>query len=247
MITFLTSSPGGFVKIDGKRTACGLNESNGFVKRLSEYWKPGADILIVSAAPTEYERNDSIRDIFRQSFPMSHLSVGRVDIWDYRMKEMTVEKINDYDVVILAGGHVPTQNAFFAEIGLREEISAFRGILIGISAGTMNCAEVVYAQPEMEGEAVNPGYQRFLKGLGLTKLMILPHYQDVRYERVDGLRAMEDIAFLDSMGRKFLCLCDGSYVFTDGENATVFGEAYVIEDGELQPLCGQEEAFAVGW
>ena len=67
-----------------------------------------------------------------------------------------------YDVIFLGGGHVPTQNAFFHRIGLREKIRNFDGIVIGISAGSMNSADVVYAQPELPGEAADESYQRFL-------------------------------------------------------------------------------------
>ena len=35
----------------------------------------------------------------------------------------------------------------------------------------MNCAETVYAQPELEGESMDPEYQRFLPGFGITKLI----------------------------------------------------------------------------
>ena len=38
----------------------------------------------------------------------------------------------------------------------------------------MNCAQIVYAQPELEGEAIDPKYERFLEGLNLTKFQILP-------------------------------------------------------------------------
>ena len=87
---------------------------------------------------------------------------------------------------------------------------SFDGVLVGISAGTMNSAEVVYAQPELEGEATDPNYQRFLPGLGLTKKMILPHYQMLKDEVLDGLRVMEDIAYPDSQGRRFYLLVDGA-------------------------------------
>ena len=70
----------------------------------------------------------------------------------------------------------------------------------------MNCAETVYAQPEEEGEAVDPAYERFLPGLGLTQKMILPHYQAIRDDVLDGLCVMEDIAYPDSMGRQFYLL-----------------------------------------
>ena len=35
------------------------------------------------------------------------------DIWDYRVENMNV---HDYDLIMLAGGHVPTQKKYFDEI-----------------------------------------------------------------------------------------------------------------------------------
>ena len=78
-------------------------------------------------------------------------------------------------LIVLAGGHVPTQNAFLCQCGLKEAMKTFDGVVIGISAGSMNCAETVYAQPEEPGEAISKTYRRFLPGLGLTNTMLLPH------------------------------------------------------------------------
>ncbi len=41
---------------------------------------------------------------------------------------------------------------FFQEIDLRKELRNWDGVLVGVSAGTMNCEELVYAPPEEEGE-----------------------------------------------------------------------------------------------
>ena len=43
-------------------------------------------------------------------------------------------------VIILRGGHVPTQNKFFEKIKLKERIKDFEGIIIGVSARYMNSA-----------------------------------------------------------------------------------------------------------
>ncbi len=59
-------------------------------------------------------------------------------------------------------------------------------VVLGISAGTMNSADIVYAQPELEGESIDSAYQRFLRGLDLTKCMIIPHYQDIKDQILDG-------------------------------------------------------------
>jgi dipeptidase E len=117
--------------------------------------------------------------------------------------------------MILSGGHVPTQNRFFEKIRLRDLLKSCEGVVLGISAGSMNSADEVYAQPEEEGEAVDPAYRRFLPGLGLTKTNLLPHYQENKDDVLDGRRIYADIACPDSMGRTFYAIPDGSYLLID--------------------------------
>ena len=107
----------------------------------------------------------------------------------------------------------------------------------------MNCAEIVYAQPELEGEAVDENYQRFIPGLGITKHMIIPHFQEVKTDVVDGLRVIEDMAYPDSMGREFIALNDGSYIISENGIETLYGEAYRIKDGRQEQICRQGEAL----
>lgn len=236
MIVFLTSSPGGSYKVDGERIPCAFNPANGFVENLRKNWKENPRILIISSDPEAIGMNEGMKHILEQSFLMTDFSMSSIEICDFRNCDTLVPKICEYDVVILAGGHVPTQNAFFHKIHLKEALSGFGGILIGISAGTMNCAKTVYAVPELEGEAENPEYQRFISGLGITELMIMPHYQEMKDTVLDGMRVMEEIVYPDSLGREILCLPDGSYVLMDGESATLFGDAYLVKDGVLKPV-----------
>ena len=109
----------------------------------------------------------------------------------------------------------------------------------------MNSAETVYAHPELPGEATDPAYRRFLPGLGLTQKMILPHYQMLKDETLDGLRVMEDIAYPDSCGRRFYVLVDGSYLYIDGRCETLCGEAYLLADGVLTQITAADESAAV--
>ena len=153
------------------------------------------------------------------------------------------ELIQDSDFIILAGGHVPTQNAFFREIGLRELLEDFSGTVMGISAGSMNAARRVYAQPEMPGESVDPGYRRFLPGLGLTDINILPHYQKVKHDIIDGRRLFEDVTYHDSMGNTFYALPDGSYLLIDSGETLLFGRGYRLRDGILELLTIEDECL----
>lgn len=236
MILFLTSSPTG--PLDGSRRVEGLDEKNGFVDNLRRRWKENARCLMIAASPQETAGNDEMTAFFHQAVKKAGLSVSAFDLWDARTEDVSGGTLHSYDVVFLGGGHVPTQHSFFRRISLGEKLKGFRGIVIGISAGTMNSAEIVYAQPELPGESVDPAYVRFLPGLGLTKTMILPHYQMVKDYELDGRRLYEDITYGDSYGRKFLVLPDGSYLLKEGGQETVWGEAYEISDGVLRKICG---------
>ena len=244
MIAYLTSHIGGSYKKDGTKIPMQLSAENGLLDSLQKHWKDNSKVLIISADADDVEINDSIMKIFTASFPMSGLSISQMHICDNR-NEKIVNEIADYDVLILAGGHVPTQNKFFGRIRLKEHIKDFDGILIGISAGTMNSAEVVYAQPELEGESIDKEYERFLFGLGITKLMILPHYQDIKDTVLDGQRLFENITYPDSYGREFYALEDGSYVMVEEEATTLFGAAYLIKDGDIKQICEKDKSICV--
>lgn len=240
MITFLTSSPSG--PLDGSRKVDGLDDKNNFVINLEKYWKEDSRCLLIAADPSTYADNDKMAAFFSESVKKSGFTISVFDLWDGRRENISKDILYSYDVVILGGGHVPTQNEFFKQIGLREMIQNFKGIVIGISAGTMNSADIVYAQPELPGESVDPAYVRFLSGLGLTKTMILPHYQMVKDSELDGKRLYEDITYEDSYGKEFLVLPDGSYLLIENGVETIWGEAYRIFNGVIKKIC-EDGAF----
>ncbi|MDH8676860.1 Type 1 glutamine amidotransferase-like domain-containing protein [Fusibacter bizertensis] len=113
----------------------------------------------------------------------------------------------------------------------------YNGIVIGISAGTMNCAEVVYAQPELDGEAIDPNYQRYLEGLNLTQISVLPHFQELKELLLDGLRVVEDISLPDSKIRPFYALVDGAFILVEDNKSVLYGEGYLINDGDITMIC----------
>ena len=101
----------------------------------------------------------------------------------------------------------------------------------------MNCADKVYASPELEGEAIDPNYQRWIDGLGLTDINIFPHFQGLRNDYLDGMRMIEDITCADSFTHEILALNDGTYIVIDENRKTLYGEAYSIKDGIIKQIC----------
>lgn len=242
MILFLTSSPCDDHVPPGVALPCIYDVRNGFVKRLQEAVVPRSRCVMVSAYPDAHAHNDEMAETFAGCFAYHGMALSSMVMLDSRNQHRAEELIRRADVVMLAGGHVPTQNAWFRRLGLRTLLEGFDGVVMGISAGSMNSAEVVYAQPEEPGESIDPNYQRYLPGLGLTRLQILPHYQMVKDNLIDGQRLFEDVTFRDSMGQTFYVLEDGSYIRCQGDQAEIFGQSWLLRDGVMTPLCEPEES-----
>ena len=237
MKLFLTSSPIGIYRSNEPLNYKGFNPANGMVDALKQFWPDNARCLLISAFHDEYEVNDRMRDDYEHIVKDTGLSLSCMDICDSRNGKEKAAELLSYDFVILGGGHVPTENAFFRRIGLEEGLRGFDGIVMGISAGTMNCARIVYAQPELPGEATDTDYERFIPGLGLTEYNLLPHYNAVKNDILDGMRLIEDIAFADSIGHTFYAITDGSYLLQTEDRAEIRGEAYLIRDGNIRQIC----------
>lgn len=237
MIGFLTSNP--FLD-EGE----GLNPANGFVDELRASLPEGPlNAVFVASSPDRPEVNDFYAAEQRACFEASGFRFRSFRVLDRRTAGRASDWIGQAGLIILTGGHVPTQNAFFAEIGLKALLRGFDGVLIGISAGTMNAATTVYAQPELPGEAVDPGYRRFLPGLGLTEAMVLPHFDGNLFATLDGLGIYRDITLPDSLGRRFHLLPDGSYIHIRGNAQVLRGEAWLAEDGALRLFCREGDGL----
>ena len=237
MTLFLTSSPCEDNVPEGCNLPCIYFERNAFVANLQRYVAPGGRFLVIAAWPDEHDRNDEMARSFAGCFGWHGMGFAQVDVLDDRNPERAKELIEQSDVILLSGGHVPTENAFFKQIGLRELLVGYEGVIMGVSAGSMNAAGTVYVQPEEAGEAVDPTFVRWTEGLGLTDKNILPHYNMVKDNILDGLRLFEDVTYPDSAGHPLYVLPDGSYILETEEGSTLYGEAYLLHNGVMERIC----------
>lgn len=239
MITFITSSP---FREDVDRPT--FSNANGFVDRIAECLPPYPRCVYICSSPERHDLNCLYAADMFMAFANAGIHFSSYCILDAMNAERAGELVGDSDLIVLAGGHVPTQNAFFQEIHLRELLTDYPGVVMGISAGSMNCADIVYAQPEEPGES-DPDFPRFLSGLGLTRVNILPHYQKVKNDILDGKRLFEDITYPDSVGHTFYVLPDFSYIVDDGEETVLFGQGYRLRDGILELLTRDGEEMKI--
>ena len=126
-----------------------------------------------------------------------------------------------------------------------EKLNGYTGLVIAWSAGSMNCADPVYAGPELPGEAVDPDFQRWIPGLGLTKTNIFPHFETLKDDMLDGMRLVEDITYSDSFGHEIIALNNGSYILIEDGREIICGEAYRILDGTLEQICADNQQIVL--
>ena len=206
-----------------------------WIEDLLEHLSFPCHALLVASSPDDIDKTRHYAQEIVDVMEKHGLSLSGFDILDRNSACCTKELVDKADLIIAMGGHVPTQNFFFQEIDLKKHLRSFHGVWISSSAGSMNSATLVYAQPELEGEVIDSTYQRFVPGLGLTEKMILPHYSSWKNEVVDGFRLLEDITYPDSQGHTFYLMEDGSYVLGDTEEKIeeVIGKYDVLRDGVI--------------
>ena len=237
MNLFLTSSPYLY-----QHDPATLNPANEFVERLKAVLPHRPKTLFVASDPGNHDMTLEFIHITKDAFGRAGIPLGRCTALDWRNARWAYRLVAESEFIIFLGGHLPTQNAFFHKIHLRRLMRKYDGVIMGISAGSMNCAETVYAQPEEAGES-SPDFPRFLQGLGLTDVNILPHYQQVKDYILDGRRLYEDITFEDSMGHLFYVFPDGSYYYQDEDERVILGESWRLYDGIMEKLTEEGQRF----
>ena len=82
-----------------------------------------------------------------------------------------------------------------------------------------------------------------MPGLGLTDMMMVPHYQMTKDFELDGMRLYEDITFGDSYGNRIFVLVDGSYLYIHDGVEELRGEAYLIQDGVMRQISAEGDVI----
>lgn len=220
---------------DGERIAHNFGNENGILDLIKKLTPKQENFVFVASDELNYDSTDIYANItfdsFRLTFPFSDYA-----ILDGRTKHKAKELIENADLIFLCGGHVPTQNKFFQNINLKEIIKDSKALIIGQSAGSMNSAEIVYAQPEFEGEAIDPNYKKYLHGLGLTDISILPHFEQELGTVLDGKDVFKEISLPDSKVRPFIAYSDGAFIYDNGETQLIYGRAYLFNNGSYQKI-----------
>ena len=226
---FLTSSPCGH---DGA-----IFEKNGFRDEVLRQLKGDVRGLYITSSPDDFYGSECASEGIRTALEACGVKIVRWTLLDRRNITQAHALVKDSDLIILGGGHVPTQHRFFKEMLLRDALIAYEVVLITISAGSMNCADEVYSIPELPGEIRDPNYRRFFPGMGLTSIQILPHYYEWKDFVLDGMKVYNEVAAKDSMGKRFYVFPDGTYLCSMYGYEEIRGETFLLENGVFRKVC----------
>ena len=208
---------------------------NRLLTNLKKYIKKYDNFVFVGNGCDDDNLEDYFYDkvqAFELTLPFKHYTLIK-NADDENAKEL----IENADFIFVSGGHVPTQNRFLKDLKLKELLKSTDAVICGESAGSINCAKSVYCPPELQGESVDINFNRHLKGLGLTNIAIMPHFNMFENATLDNQRYVDDILLPDSYDTDIFALVDGSYILQTDNETAIYGEAKVLRNGRIKKVC----------
>ncbi|CCY94056.1 putative uncharacterized protein [Firmicutes bacterium CAG:884] len=233
MRLFLASNIGGIKKENGKKVPVSFFENNNFLKNMKESINDYDKFVIIASDADNYEQNDYYLKLDMDVLAMSGINFKENVVLDNRNKDDIVNVLKNSSLIFLSGGDTLKQNIFFNEINLKEYIKNIDACIVGISAGAINSAKIVFNSPEEEKDLTNPS---ILEGLGLTTINVEPHFDCDKISKIQM-----DAILKESNNRVIYGLPDKSYIF----NNKVYGKCYRVYKENIELISNDDEAVEV--
>lgn len=235
MIRILASDFNNYEKINGEKIVRPMDNSNGIVDQIKSSLQNNKKIVFVASDINKPHENVlGYANILFDSMRLVGIDFDEYCVLDGESQEKASDYINDASLVFLCGGDTYDQYGFFHAIDLKELLGSYQGLVIGQSAGALNMAANVFNSPE-EQEESEPV---FFDGLGLTNINIEPHFVYDSSNFDESEKYQRDAIIQESFNRPIYGQCNGSHIFISDDNtATVYGETYLIHNGNIECIC----------
>ena len=233
MELFLTSNIGGIKKENGKSISVKFFEDNNFLKNVKKSIKNYNKFVIIASDPKNYKQNDEYLDLDINALALSKLYFKENIVLDNRNKNDIENVLSDSSLIFLSGGNTVQQNIFFNEINLKKYIKRTDACIVGISAGSINSAQIVFNSPETIKDLTN---STLLKGLDLTTINVEPHFDYNNPNTIQLTAIMKE-----SNNRIIYGLPDKSYIF----NNKIYGKCYRIYKEKIELISENNEILDI--
>lgn len=171
------------------------------------------------------EKTDEYFRLFLYMFGDIDIHFDQSYVVDGRMTAEEAQKaVAEADVVWLSGGDAPTQFRYLQEYGLTEVIKKHRGVIIGMSAGSINLAKTAVCT-----SACGHGKQEIYAGIGCVKMSVEPHFMPGNIS--DELLEL-------SKRHEIYGLCDNSVIVCTKGKTEYCGQIYKIKNGKVHVVSG---------
>jgi len=132
--------------------------------------------------------------------------------------EQMRKEIETADVVWLAGGVTPVQYRYFQKYGLVPVLRQHKGVIIGMSAGSINIAQTaICVHDKIE----------IYQALGLVDISVKPHFN------ING--ALDKLLKI-SQEYPIYGICDDSVIICNKDKRTYIGDIYLINKGVVTKI-----------
>lgn len=194
---------------------------NDFSKVLRKYIKTGMKFAFVASEfENIHEKTDWYCNRFLKMFSDCGITFGSVDVIDSRMsKEKAQDTVRNADVLWLAGGDTPTQFAYLESYGVITCIREHKGVVIGMSAGSINMAKTAVCTLTCEHDKLE-----IYEALGLVEFSVEPHF--------DKDNITDELLVL-SEEYPLYGICDDSAIISTEGNTSYIGDIFFIDNRHI--------------
>lgn len=185
--------------------------------------KRGKFAFVASEFEKLHEKTDKYFRLFLDMFEMAGICFDESYVVDGRMSVAEAQKaVKEADVIWLSGGDTPTQFYYLQKYGLVTVLKQHDGVIIGMSAGSINMAETAIC-------TLSCGHfkQEIYDGLGCVDISVEPHF--VRSKVSDELL---------ELSKKYTIygLCDNGFIVCSADCMECYGEIYKISHGTVENI-----------
>lgn len=203
----------------------GTDKIEGFYNSVIPYLKKDIAnnyvITFITSSFDEYDKNDFYYNNMIKFFNDIDIYFKDAYLIDSRKtKEEVVDYINKSNVVYIMGGNPEEEMKSIKQYNLIEPLKNFKGIIIGVSAGSINMNENVCYVDE------NDEILQY-SGIGLTNYNIAPHLN------FNNKAYLEEI-FRVSKIKRTIALPNESFIRIEDGKEEIVGEHYYFDNGNIE-------------
>lgn len=202
--------------------------NNGFGDEIAELFQKKITqrdrfVFVASEFEKNHKKTDKYFKFFLNMFEEKGIHFKEARVVDGRMTAKQAQAaVKAADVVWLSGGDTPVEFAYLQKYGLVDIIKKHSGVVIGMSAGSINLADTAICTRSCGHDP-----QQIYLGIGCVKISVEPHF--VLSELSDELRELSEKYMIYG-------LCDESVIVCEDENIEFYGEIYKIEKGKVEKV-----------